>query len=328
MHPNLNLFSASAPACSEIHFLSNSSQRKQQGYVVITAILFASLVTLVLSGMLWQQSRIIGQLHAMQDRNQASAYADAAQQWAKAILAEDRNASRIDHLQEIWAMPLAATRFEGAEISGKISDQQAALNLNNLIIANQLNTLNLRNAQTVLRAADLPDTLAESIADWIDADTQMRPHGAEDAEYQKIRPDALTANQPLLQIAELGQIKGITASHIQRLQGWINVLPAPSPININTASAEVLQLAVPQITPELAQNIVKLRREAAFTDLADFRQRIQAPDVPVYEANIAVSSRYFLVSCTVRFGQSSVAVESLLMREDHGWPSRLWRRSG
>lgn len=328
MHSNLNPFTTNAPACKYLCLQPNASQGKQQGYVIITAILFVSLVTLVLSGMLWQQSRIIGQLHALQDRQQARTYADAAQHWAKAILAEDRNASRIDHLQEIWAMPLAATRFEGAEISGKITDQQAAFNLNNLIIANQLNAFNLRTTQSILRAAALPDTLAEKIADWIDADTQVRQHGAEDAEYQKTQPEALTANQPLLHIAELAQIKGITASQIQRLQGWVTALPAPTTININTASAEVLQLTIPQITPELAQNIVKLRQEAAFTDLADFRQRIQAPDVPVYEANIAVNSRYFLVSCTARFGQSQVAVESLLMREDHGWPSRLWRRSG
>src|SRR5690606_21263801 len=69
--------------------------------------------------------------------------------WAEVVLRVDQGSTGpVDHLGEIWALPVAETRFDetitggarldedsNALIAGQMFDGQARLNLNNLIVA-------------------------------------------------------------------------------------------------------------------------------------------------------------------------------------------------
>jgi general secretion pathway protein K len=126
-----------------------------------------------------------------------------------------------------------------------------------------------------------------SILDWIDKDENPRIQGAESDFYQGLNPPYFAKNGPIDDISELLMIKGAadfyaagdSASPQQgvynpltsRFHTTANIMPtAPvgltnlftplsnGKININTASAEVLQI-IPTITPEAAQGIVSAR---------------------------------------------------------------------
>ena len=126
-----------------------------------------------------------------------------------------------------------------------------------------------------------------SILDWIDKDESARIEGAESDYYQGRSPPYFAKNGPLDDISELLLIKGAQdyyaplppmeagqrvynpfSSHfgsqganvIAPSVGLTNLFTPLSngKINLNTASAEVLQI-IPTVTPEAAQGIVSAR---------------------------------------------------------------------
>ena len=130
--------------------------------------------------------------------------------------------------------------------------------------------------------------IINSILDWIDIDDQTRPEGAETEYYQNQRPAYASKNGPIDDITELLLIKGITPeiyygiSATNYQPGYFSQernrvgLPAGAmpgvtvglkdlftplsdgKININTASAEVLQL-IPGVDALAAEAIVSGR---------------------------------------------------------------------
>jgi len=129
--------------------------------------------------------------------------------------------------------------------------------------------------------------VVNSILDWIDRDENPRIQGAESDVYQGLTPPYFSKNGPIDDISELLLIKGAAELYApaettpaqqnvynpftSRFSGAANVMPsAPvgltnlftplsnGKININTASAEVLQI-IPTVTPEAAQAIVSAR---------------------------------------------------------------------
>ena len=314
------------PSMSSIHYM-----KKQSGIAVISAMLVAALVTAVAAQLLWQQQLLISELENQQNSTQAAWISDAAVNWSRAILAEDANVGRTDHLREVWATRLPATPIEGGEssgyISGYITDQQQFFNLNNVVIENRLSEPNLKTLQRLLELLNIKPSQADALVDWMDLDsTAVSTDGAEDNYYLGLNPPYRSANQPLSETGNLIRIKGFDAASVNKLSRFVTVLPAPTSINVNTASAEVLQFALPNATLQDTQAIVATRNMAFFTDLADFNQRIPNKDISVNQANLSVNSHYFLVTCFAQFGRSQLKTEALLFRDDFGWPTVLWKK--
>ena len=303
----------------------------QHGIAVISAMLLAALVTTVIAQVLWQQRLLISELENRQDATQATWIANAAINWSRALLAEDSSTGPVDHGREIWATPLPPTPVEGGRLSGTIIDQQQFFNLNNVVIENRLNTAQLETLQRMLEKLKLKSGLAGALVDWLDTDnaplsiTNLE-NGAEDDYYLGLTPPYRTANQPLTEPGNLIRIKGMDAASVNRLSRFATALPAPTSININTASAEVLSFVLPGISLEDAQDIVASRNLAFFTSVGDFRQRFPDTSTNTAAANLSVNSHYFLVTCFAQFGRSQVKTEALLFRDDFGWPTVVWKR--
>jgi general secretion pathway protein K len=102
----------------------------------------------------------------------------------------------------------------------------------------------------LLQIPDSPARVA-TITDWIDPDDNvLSSWGAEQADYESYNPPRIVANQPMTDMTELAAVSGYTVQEVQMLMPWITVLPgagtsqlgasATTPININTASEELL----------------------------------------------------------------------------------------
>jgi len=161
-----------------------------------------------------------------------------------------------------------------------IEDCERKVNIN---IANELV---LQQALTVA-GLDAGETtpLVNSILDWVDPDDKPRIQGAESEVYQSYwscHPYS-AKNGPIDDLSELLFVKGVTpdlffggeSTNFQgyalnprsqkngapiSLLGLTNLFTTTSSgkININTASAEVLQI-IPGVTPEMAEGIVSAR---------------------------------------------------------------------
>jgi general secretion pathway protein K len=171
----------------------------------------------------------------------------------------------------------------------KIIDLERKVNIN---LINELSAPILQQALN-LAGADPADisTISDSFLDWIDIDENPHLSGAESAEYTA-RPNPgyapyVAKNGPIDDLSELLLVKGVTPeiffgtsdpgalrmSNPRRPPvAFVNGLQNSTPvglvdlftpissglININTASAQVLQL-IPGIDPSLAQAIITTR---------------------------------------------------------------------
>lgn len=308
--------------------LKSGNLHRQRGIAVISAMLVAALVTAVVAQLLWQQQLLISELENQQNATQATWMADAAIDWSRAILAEDANNGRVDHSREIWSTRLPATPIEGGQLSGYIIDQEQFFNLNNLMIENRLSETNLKTLQRLLELLNLKPSQADALADWLDADINpISADGAEDNYYLGLNPPYRSGNQALNETGNLIRVKGFDAAAINKISRFATALPTTTSLNVNTASAQVLQFALPNATLQDAQAIVAMRNMAFFSDLADFSRRLPNKEIPVNQANLSVNSHYFLVTCFAQFGRSQLKVEALLFRDEYGWPTILWKRA-
>jgi general secretion pathway protein K len=190
----------------------------------------------------------------------------------------------------------------------------------------KINLTQLANFRRLLAILGLPDELGDALADWIDEDNQPQPRsGAEDAYYLSLDPPYLAANRPLTDVDELALVRGFDVNVRARLRPYIAALPGVRPVNVNTASPEVLAAVIEGLDLGSAEVLVAQRDRAYYRSVDDFVRRLPAGTEP--GANqLSVSSDYFLATLRVTIGGAQARGKALLARGATGWPAIVWRK--
>jgi general secretion pathway protein K len=302
--------------------------RRQRGMAVITAVLVVALVASAASFMAWQQQLWVRQVENLNEQAQSRMVVLAALQWARSALAQDVRNNNVDHLDEGWAQALAPLPVEGGELVGGLSDQQGLFNLNSLVREGKASATDLAVFRKLLELLQLSPDLANAVADWIDPDVEVTyPGGAEDMDYLALDPPYRAGNRVLTTVDGLYRIKGFSAATVERLRPFVTALPQATPVNVNTAPAEVLAAAIAGLPLDQAQALVTARKGQHFKDIADFRAYLPKTVMQVNETLLSVSSRYFLVTGHARFGRAKVGYQALLERETTAWPKLVWQKN-
>ena len=299
---------------------------RQQGVAIVLAISVVALAALVASAIMVSQSTWARQLELTAEHVQARAVLQAGADWARAVLADDRRVSTVDHLGEPWALRLPPMPVENGELVGQIEDQQGLFNLNNLVTDGKVNVAQLAHYRNLLATLGLSDVLAYTLVDWIDADSQPQPQGgAEDAYYLALETPYRTANRPLIDVAELALVSGYDVSVRARLHPYVTALPGFTAVNVNTAPPEVLAAVIEGLDLGSAQALVTQRDRAYYRDGDDFSKRLPR-GVTANAGEIGVSSDYFVATLRVTIGGAQARGKALLARPGTGWPSVIWRK--
>jgi general secretion pathway protein K len=301
---------------------------RQSGVAIVLAISVVAMATMVAAAIMVSQSTWARQLELTAEHVQARAVLQAGADWARAVLSDDRRQSSVDHLDEPWALRLPPMPVENGELLGQIEDQQGAFNVNNLVADGKVNVAQLAHFRRLLALLGLPDALAYTLADWIDADGEAQPQGgAEDAHYLALDPPYLGANRPLIDAAELALVAGFDDRVRARLRPYVTALPGFTTVNVNTAPAEVLAAVIGELDLASAQALVAQRDRAYFRDVGDFTQRLP-PGATAAAGDIGVTSDYFLASLRVTIGGAQARGRALLSRSGtgSGWPVVIWRK--
>ena len=157
----------------------------QRGVAVVLAMGVVALAALAAAAMLASQSIWARRVEINSEHVQAQALVRAGVDWARALLSDDRRVSGVDHLGEPWALRLPPVPVDNGELAGQIEDQQGAFNLNNLVKNGTVSAPHVEQFRRLLQILGLPDGLAASLVDWLDADSEPQPQdGAEDGYYQ------------------------------------------------------------------------------------------------------------------------------------------------
>ena len=301
-------------------------RKSQRGVAVVLAMGVVALAAIAAAAMLASQSTWSRHVELTSEHVQAQALVQAGVDWSRALLSDDRRLSSVDHLGEPWALRLPPVPVDNGELAGQIDDQQGAFNLNNLVRNRAVSPPHLMQFRRLLQILGLPDALAGSLVDWLDADNEPQPQGgAEDGYYQGLQPPYLAANRPLTDVAELALVRGFDEAVRARLRPFVTALPRFTAVNANTASPEVLAAVVEGLGLDGARAMVAQRERAYFRNWSDFFNQLP-PGLIVPTENISVSSDYFLASVRVTIGGAQARGTALLARVAAGWPAVVWRK--
>jgi general secretion pathway protein K len=306
--------------------MTAATRQSQRGVAVVLAMGVVALAAIAAAAMLASQSTWARHAELTSEHVQAQAMVQAGVDWARALLSYDRRVSNVDHLGEPWALRLPPVPVDNGQLAGEIDDQQGAFNLNNLVSSGAVSAPHLVQFQRLLQILGLPEALAGSLVDWLDADNEPQPlGGAEDGYYQGLQPPYLAANRPLTDVAELALVRGFDEGVRARLRPFVTALPRFTAVNVNTASPEVLAAVIDGLDLDAARELAVERSRAYFRDRADFLARL--PPGTVAGANdVATSTDFFQANVRVTIGGAQARGTALLEREQAGWPTVVWRK--
>ena len=293
--------------------------RRERGAALLAAMLTVTLVATLAATALWQQWRSVEVEAAERARVQSAWLLTGALDWARLILRQDANAGGADHLAEPWAVPLQEARLStflstdsstadadrDAFLSGQITDLQGRMNLTNPI---EDGKVSIPASQTLAR---LFDQLGLPATDLTQLTLQLL------AASQVVKPGEAPNQQSPLMPRTVDQLAwlGLSKATVNALKPFVTFLPERTPLNINTASAEVIQATVPGVEMAEATRLVGARERAHFATLADAARLVPAIGDSGVGNLLAVNSRFFEVRGRVRLDQAVVEEVSVVQRD-------------
>jgi general secretion pathway protein K len=325
--------------------------KAQRGAALISAMLVVTLVATLASVALWQQWRHVEVESAERHRVQSSWLLNGALDWSRLILREDAvsgmsggagsGGGNSDHLAEPWALPLKEAKLstflaqdqqlrEGDPevfLSGQITDAQSRINLTNWFEASDGKVSAKMNEPMQLalvrlfNVLDLPRAELERLAAaWRAAAQSARlSNPAMGQPSQGMASGASLLPQQITQLQWLG----LSADTVQRLSAHVTILPEVTPVNLNTASAEVIYATVPGLDLAAAQQFVQQRTRAHFSNLTDASKALGGKTL---EARWhTVGTRFFEVWGRLRMEDRTQEETALILR-DTGNVTFVWRQ--
>lgn len=298
---------------------------RQRGAAVLVAMLVVAIAALAASSFMFRSQVEWRRFENLSRMDQAQWVLRAAQQWGATVLLDDARNSSVDHAGEAWATRLPPVEAEGYRMSGLMEDQEGRFNLNNLVTNGTVDQQQLAIFVRLLGALRLPEILAVAVADWIDADDLPFNANSVDSTYYASLPTPYRAtNQALSNINELLRVKGVDRDILSVLRPFVTVLPTRTPINVNTASPEVLVALVPGLSSEEAYSMVSKRERVYYRNITDFQQALPS-GMTAPASGVSVSSQYFLVQARASNERLSIGNQALYRRVGAALPSLVWR---
>jgi general secretion pathway protein K len=155
----------------------------QKGSATIMALIVVSLISICIASLVWQQDFEIRKTRIYKENTQVYWLQRSLIDVVRLVLRIDlQNSQGVDHLGEIWAMPIEKSSIEdflknqdlpeeltSVKFSGSIQDAQGLFNISNLWDEN-LSTVNLVAIQTYANLLDqlgLNKTLANQTAQYV-----------------------------------------------------------------------------------------------------------------------------------------------------------------
>ena len=287
------------------------------GIALITVLLATALVAIMAVGMTSAQQISIRRTTSLLEGDQAMLLAQGLEEWAIQLLIRDRREGNNDNLGEDWAMGLIPTSVENGTIAGQIIDLQGRININNLNAGNEQIIAQTQDILTRLFNICEVENAHNSVAalgDWLDADSETRPGGAEDQTYLLRQPAYRTGNRLMLSPSELRLIEGITPDNYQCLAGHVTALPYATAVNINTANAMVITALINGVTFAEAEEIIRDRPGSGYENTAAFLAHPALAGSGMTSNGLSLSSNFFLVQGDSFFGNSEIHLNSVLVR--------------
>jgi general secretion pathway protein K len=278
-------------------------------------MIIVTLIVTLAASMVWQQWRAVQVETAERARVQSAWILNGALDWARLILREDARSGRPTALTEPWATPLAEARLStflavdtsnaedapDAFLSGVITDAQARFNLTNLVLQGKVVPAEAEVLDRLCQAIGVSSDVGKRIAQGLsEAETASTSAGSADS---PLRPRSVE------QLTWLG----IDADSLERLAPYVVLLPVRTPVNINTASREVLAATIKGLDLATAERLVQTRQRDPFKNLEAVASLLPGFG-PLNPQQVALVSNFFEVRGRLRLEDRMLEQRSLVER--------------
>ncbi|WP_321907237.1 type II secretion system minor pseudopilin GspK [Paraburkholderia sp. J11-2] len=254
---------------------------------------------------------------------------------------------------------------QGADtwLSGSIEDAQARFNLRDLVATSapgslQLNVTEIEAFARLLQILGLDQSLAKNTAVYLrsglaysatrfqtqttttntGSQTEVLAGGGttgggnytDNPGLSESDNDSGVAPLMMTSVDSLLDVPGFTADAVARLRPFVTILPTVTPVNMNTASAEVIASVVTGMSLSNAQALVAHRQSVFFRNVSDVQLALEGvgvKQVSIDTTQIDVNTSYFLVHGRVQHERAEVDRTTLVWRDPLTHTTRIVRVS-
>lgn len=273
-----------------------SRRPAQRGVALLAAIVVVALATVLVVALLDRGERSRAHSRNQLRAEQTWQLALGVEFWAMDVLRADEEARPgFDAAGDTWTQPLPPLAVPGGQLSGRLRDAGACLDLN-LLADPQFAVVQRQRLERLLRALKLEPRLLAAMVDWVDADANPEAGGAEDGRYLARRPAYRAANRPMAHLSELRLIEGIDGEVYERLRPHVCALPRATPMNLNFLSPPLWMSLSEHVTE---QHALQLWRDgqAQYDEVLALQREFERlglpPLSPAEREGLGVSSRWF-----------------------------------
>lgn len=250
----------------------------QRGFVLLAVLGILMLTAGLVFTQVDEERFLRQQVDYVGRAEQARVMALSAVGPAKALLVGDARASRVDSLQERWAIPFSAPSPQGT-VWVRIEDVQRRWNLNGLTTdQGVVNAGLLTLLQSALTQASVDDAVLGELIDWLDPDSQysLVGRGRERDDYRVDGYPYGPRNGPMRTEAELRLLPSwsdAVAAALEPIAG-VGAGCRARTLNINTASRAALAALENFWTPAQVDALLQARESEPFGSVEEALSRI------------------------------------------------------
>lgn len=313
-------------------FVLNSGQSAltssgSQGSALLSALFLMTLVAIAATAMSTRLQMDIYRTRLSIQSDRILLASQAVEFWSmSSIINPDIKLKPLNDDGEVCRFPVKFKKYyPELLITGSIYDLQSRFNINNLI-NKAYKPIFLRLLEDTLQKIPLDklEYIVKSTANWVNPfdpgtgiDELMNFYFDQDPSYTP-------GFQPMQSISEFRMVAGVNAAIFKALKPFVTALPPMTPVNLNTASVQVIRTLGEGLSNEKANEFLALRSSKGEFSVRDILLLVGQFKLPADQ--ICVESTYYLSVGHVKSADLALTLYAVLQRtkDRHGvWSVRV-----
>ncbi len=285
---------------------------EDRGFALVIVLFMVSLITLLVLRFVTQSRETLREAEVFRNQTQAYYLARASIEAGKVLLvsstlAAQQSGQNYTALTQPWATPIINYPVgHHGFLSGRIVDESSKLDIN-LLGQNQFGGTSQTQIQfeRLFSLVGANPGLIPAIIQWV---TPLPTGSAGGGPYQSMIPPYRPRGGPIGALSELHQVAGMTEAQYQALEPYITA-SSGGQVNVNTASAIVLESLDPGLSPAMANQIIQGR---PYTSLAALSSVLGPAVFSNIQGLITVQSSVFSLQAVGTVGNTRQAIRAIL----------------
>lgn len=326
--------------------------QQQRGMALLSVLLILVVVTLALTQIQNASRQDLERIEGRYLQQQGWAYLLGAEALGRQVLTDGRLREQPRWWASLRGEPVSYPVEEGL-LSLQVTDLRSCFNLNHLVSINSDEASHSLPALLPWRLylnelveeerwlPDLqPDAFLDLLRDWVDANNEALPQGAETGQYLLNDPPAVAANQPLADLSEVNWLQPSQRQRFRQLPDSLCRLPdSRLRLNINTLPQQHLGLLWALMEGQVSRRVLEdwwqQRPEVGYQQLDEFWADLgeqQLPDDPAWKQRVGAQlmfvSDYYRMTIEMQLNDLELVFESDIYLNPQGQTRIYARRRG